>query len=271
MQFITSKLAILAAFGILLLVPAMSSGMDIVPNYDPNITQAQRDILNQKIALWEERLCCDIVLNIDFSNEDLGGLLLILPQAAPGEELAIGILPSGEWLPLGVADQFEEDAQGRPTHTRIRFNSNSAVNWHYGGEPVPNDAYDFWTVANHEIVHACGFTVNYSLFAACVGDPNPDGTRPFNCDGVTATLTPEDQGTHLDPDTHPGDLMNPTLNQGERRTPSQLVIDMLRCIWPCADIPTLNEWGMIILALLLLSAGTVAVIWRRKAALARTN
>lgn len=35
-----------------------------------------------------------------------------------------------------------------------------------------------------------------------------------------------------------------------------------------SDIPTLSEWGMIILALLLLSAGTVAVIWRRKTAMA---
>ena len=46
-------------------------------------------------------------------------------------------------------------------------------------------------------------------------------------------------------------------------------------VWPphdvVEDIPTLTEWGMIILALLLLSAGTVAVIWRRKAAMARTN
>ena len=31
------------------------------------------------------------------------------------------------------------------------------------------------------------------------------------------------------------------------------------------EIPTLSEWGMIVLALLLLAAGTVAVIRRRKA------
>lgn len=34
---------------------------------------------------------------------------------------------------------------------------------------------------------------------------------------------------------------------------------------PEEDIPTLNEWGMIILALLLLAAGTIAVIRRRRA------
>ena len=40
---------------------------------------------------------------------------------------------------------------------------------------------------------------------------------------------------------------------------------------PTEDIPTLNEWGMLILALLLLAAGTVAVVRRRKAAAARAN
>jgi hypothetical protein len=37
------------------------------------------------------------------------------------------------------------------------------------------------------------------------------------------------------------------------------------------QIPTLSEWGMIILALLLLTAGTIAVIRRRKAVAARAN
>ncbi|MEE8417565.1 MAG: IPTL-CTERM sorting domain-containing protein [candidate division Zixibacteria bacterium] len=34
---------------------------------------------------------------------------------------------------------------------------------------------------------------------------------------------------------------------------------------------TLSEWGMLILALLILAAGTVAVVRRRKAAIARTD
>ena len=38
----------------------------------------------------------------------------------------------------------------------------------------------------------------------------------------------------------------------------------------CSFIPTLNEWGMIILALLLLAFGTVAVVRRRKAILSRS-
>ncbi len=33
------------------------------------------------------------------------------------------------------------------------------------------------------------------------------------------------------------------------------------------EVPTLSEWGMIIMGLLLLAVGTVAVVRRRKAAL----
>lgn len=37
------------------------------------------------------------------------------------------------------------------------------------------------------------------------------------------------------------------------------------------NIPTLSEWGMIILALLLLAAGTVAIIRRQKSAIDQSN
>jgi hypothetical protein len=40
---------------------------------------------------------------------------------------------------------------------------------------------------------------------------------------------------------------------------------------PSAAIPTLSEWGLLILALLLLTVGTIAVVGGRKAAMARTN
>lgn len=57
------------------------------------------------------------------------------------------------------------------------------------------------------------------------------------------------------------------------RDPQEQSLDLAFCITgePAEDIPTLNEWGMIILGLLLLTAGTVAVVRRRKAAVARTN
>jgi hypothetical protein len=50
-------------------------------------------------------------------------------------------------------------------------------------------------------------------------------------------------------------------------------LDLAFCITsePEADVPTLNEWGMIILVLLLLTAGTITVVRRRRAAVTRTN
>jgi hypothetical protein len=45
-------------------------------------------------------------------------------------------------------------------------------------------------------------------------------------------------------------------------------------VWPphdvAEDIPTLTEWGMILLGLLLLTAGTIAIVRKRKAAVARS-
>lgn len=38
---------------------------------------------------------------------------------------------------------------------------------------------------------------------------------------------------------------------------------------PAEDVPTLSEWGMILLSLLLVLGGTIGIIRRRKAALAR--
>ncbi len=50
-------------------------------------------------------------------------------------------------------------------------------------------------------------------------------------------------------------------------------LDLAFCITsgPVEDVPTLNEWGMLILGLLLLTAGTIAVVRRRKTALTRAN
>jgi hypothetical protein len=46
---------------------------------------------------------------------------------------------------------------------------------------------------------------------------------------------------------------------------------LLKFIGCCEEIPTLSEWGMILLALLLMAIGTVTVVRRRKAAVNRTT
>ncbi len=55
--------------------------------------------------------------------------------------------------------------------------------------------------------------------------------------------------------------------------PENLSIDLpvsLLVTDPAQEIPTLSEWGMIIMALLLLAAGTIAVIRRRQVSIKKT-
>lgn len=250
----------LIAAGLSIMLAGASVAATITPIYDANMTQAQKDIVQQKINLWQPRLAKNISITIDFANADLGAAQFgLVGRARPWMEPFIAHLPSGEDLALAETDQFQQDPNGKPTHARIRFNSNAAVSWHYGGTPVPGDKYDFWTVVNHELVHALGFTVNYTRFGAAI-TPGPGDKRTFSCGGTTATLTPSDEGTHLDPTAHPGDLMNPTINMGERRTPSTLVINMLTCIWPLFfSYPALGTWGLIVLVVAIVAVALWAM------------
>jgi hypothetical protein len=94
------------------------------------------------------------------------------------------------------------------------------------------DQSDPTEVAEHELLHAIGFTVNYSLFNAHVfprlGDPDGDRNYMQNTDGTGTTLgilTAATNGTHLDPNwtTAPpqsynqaNDIMQPTEVDGLR-------------------------------------------------------
>lgn len=231
----TARLAPVGLATVLALAaPRPARAVDIQPNYDPNITAEQKAVIEAKIALWEQRLphqSPEHVVTISFANADLGTLLVAIGPDAEWVLADGSGLRGDEGLELGVTDNFTNNADGRPTGARIRFNSNAAVSWHTGlTEPVPADKYDFWTVVNHEIAHALGFTVNNPRFRRNV-TTTAGGGRRYEGGGEggtpTGTLTPADQGTHTDPGTHPGDLMNPNLPKGVRRAPSQLDIDIL--------------------------------------------
>jgi hypothetical protein len=218
--------------------PALA--VDIQPTYDPNITPAQKAVIEKKIQLWEARLPHqdpEHVVAITFVNGDLGSVLLIVP---PGVEpvWADNGVRGAEGLELASTDGFTNDADGRPTGATVTINNNAAVSWYEGLDPnVPADKYDLYSVMNHELAHALGFTVNNPRFArnvTLVADPNDPNTPPdpneaprkYNGGDATGgpggTLTPKSQGTHTDPDAHPDDLMNPSLPKGTRRTPSPL-------------------------------------------------
>jgi hypothetical protein len=226
------------------LLPALA--VDIVPVYDANVTPAQKAVIDAKIALWEGRLPHqnpEHVVTIDFSNADLGTDYFVF---GPDAEVVWGqpnLVTGAEGATLASTDNFTNDADGRPTGARIRINSNAAIPWYNGTDPnVPADKYDLWTVINHELMHALGFTMNNPRFArnvTLVGDPNdpntpPDpNTAPRKYEGgseggtPTAPITPKSTGTHTDPNSDPNSVMNPTVPKGARKTPSQNDIDVL--------------------------------------------
>ncbi len=219
--------------------------VDIQPIYDPNITPAQKAVIEKKIQLWEARLPHqdpEHVVTITFVNGDLGSLFMIVPPDVEPVR-ADGGVRGAEGLELASTSGFTNDADGRPTGATVTINNNAAVSWYEGLDPnVPADKYDLYSVLNHELAHALGFTVNNPRFArnvTLVTDPNdpntpPDPTtapRKYNGGGAegspSGTLTPSDTGTHTDPGAHPDDLMNPGIGPGVRRTPSQLDVDIL--------------------------------------------
>ncbi|MBP7747602.1 MAG: hypothetical protein KA383_15910 [Phycisphaerae bacterium] len=219
------------------LTPALL-GVDIQPTYDANVTDAQKAVIEAKIALWESRLphqSPEHVVTVSFRNADLGSSFR---PPEPGVEPALtqpGLALGEDRATLGRTDNFASNSDGRPTGARITINSNAAIPWYEGLDPnVPADKYDLYSIVNHELAHALGFTVLNSRFARNVtSDPNnPTGPRTYTGGGPggtpRATLTPSSAGTHTDPGAHPGDLMNPAFPKGVRRVPSQLDIDILK-------------------------------------------
>lgn len=117
-------------------------------------------------------------------------------------------------ITLAITTDFDAP-NGVPTSAKVTINNNSAITWYTGlGAIVPKGEHDLFTVLNHEIAHALGFTISYNSFEGNVSG-NEDGTRTYNSGGIpTATLTPPLDGTHTDATAHPNDLMNTGVPKG---------------------------------------------------------
>jgi len=238
-----------SGWGLAILVVGLGAitalAVDIQPVYNPNITAAQRAVIDAKVLLWEGRLphqSPEHVVTITFANGNLGTKAFLAgPGVEPVRADIIG-LRGTEATTLGVTTGFTNNADGRPTGATITLNNNSVIPWYTGLDPnVPAGQYDLWTVVNHEMEHALGFTVNNPRFARNVtaapdpNDPNapldPNGPRRYTggtSEGApSGTLTPRSDGTHMDPNAHPGDLMGPTIPAGTRRAPSPTDIGIL--------------------------------------------
>ncbi len=86
--------------------------------------------------------------------------------------------------------------------------------------------YDLLTTILHELGHLAGFISGYNEFDRHI--QNINGKKTFVADNFTATLSPD--GSHLDSEAHPYDLMNTTLRPGVRKLPSLLNLQILNAL-----------------------------------------
>jgi YD repeat-containing protein len=86
--------------------------------------------------------------------------------------------------------------------------------------------YDLLTTILHETAHLQGFIAGYSNFDNRVQTLN--GSKVFVGDNFSAILTPD--GSHLNSQVYPYDLMNTTLTPGVRKLPSALDIQILNAV-----------------------------------------
>lgn len=121
---------------------------------------------------------------------------------------------------------------------------------------------DLLAVAKHEIGHALGLSAANDAFVTENGDGDIDLVAPRPHAGATIDTI---AGAHLNL-AHA--LMRPRIDAGIRRVQSAVDIEanaeisefIILNINPSHAIPTLTEWGLIVLALSILSAGVVCII-----------
>jgi hypothetical protein len=119
---------------------------------------------------------------------------------------------------LGSGTILEVGADGVTTRGRIVIDDDAnGLGWFSDLDATPEAGqYDLYTVLLHELGHVFGFTPAHSGFAS-------------NLDTYADVLDAD--GLHILESSNPGDLMNRSLNTGERRTPSALNVEILQAAY----------------------------------------
>jgi len=219
----------LAAFGGLIAAPQPAAALTINANFTNFGSNAdEQNVFDAAIQWWEMIITTPFTFNVTVTRSTLGSGTL--GQTSAFTENGAG-RPVSATVQMGIRSDWFID----PTpHDESEFDVDSTEPPVFLAPPgsVANGLFDYLTVAKHELGHALGFTVAYSLFSAQVGAES-GGTRPFgkNPDGtpmVIATLGPAADGTHLvDSGSQKNDLMVATLPQSMRRLQSELDCQML--------------------------------------------
>ncbi|MBE9050263.1 PKD domain-containing protein [Nostocales cyanobacterium LEGE 11386] len=158
--------------------------------------------------------------------------------------LQITDLPTGQ---LAEAQITSFDSFGRPNSGTLLIDDDAnGIGWFIDPTPWENSEfttsltdtafrattgeafgkYDLLTTILHEMGHLAGIIAGNPGFDRHIQTIN--STKTFIGNNFTATLTPD--GSHLDSQVHPYDLMNNTLAPGVRKLPSWLNLQMLTAI-----------------------------------------
>ena len=212
------------AIGIAALVLCLpgSAASAIIATYT-NVDAPAQAVVDTAIGFWEDLLPDSFEFKISVERAFLGGTLAFASDFVEASGLPISasmtIDDGSGGVPWFVDDTPDDDVEFRRGRNPFHAVANR--------DGAADGAFDLLSVVEHELAHALGFSRFYSAFAAHLVD-NEDGNRDYVGSTVTARLTGLGGGTHILPEAHPFDLLNPELQPGHRLSPSPLDLALLR-------------------------------------------
>ena len=212
----------------------------IVPTFvdasDQSWTDPEKTIITQAIGDWQNRVLDNQTINVSFDFTHVGGL------GTPGSYLAewdgnINAFPDANLYPwsAGVTQvvHFNEDLMDPTLPNHLEFTT---------GTVMPTN-WDALSVIRHELGHMMGFTQGF-YFNDFSGPNQTDkwtshisGTT-FDPGGLNVQMNNATDLSHLaESGATAGDLMTPSLTNGERRHISGTDLKMLEVAYRYAMIP----------------------------------
>lgn len=234
-----SKIA--AASSLLCLLAAWrAEAVTVVPTFldapDQSWTDIEKTIITQAIGDWQNRVLDNQTINVTFDFTHVGGLGTSNSYLAEWNG-DVSAFPGANLYPwsAGITQtvHFNEDLMDPtlPNHLEFTTGTVTPTNW------------DALSVIRHELGHMMGFTQDF-YFNDFNGPAQTDkwtshitGTT-FDPGGLKVQMNSATDLSHtFDGGVTAGDLMNPSLTNGERRNISGTDLKMLEVAYRYAMIP----------------------------------